>query len=529
MSASTALTGVHSHGKAATKPASRWPTILMWTALLVLLIVAIWMRLIGLGLPFDRDGYDEGVYWQSLMAMRTGNSLYGQIFYSQPPFFLLSTYPIYILFGGSLWSARLGIALVSLVGLVGAFLLGKALQGRLGAVLATLLVVADPLYLSLSQKIEAEVSSTAFSLLAVGAAYMWWESSERTEDTGGLMMAILCGIALPLGIFCKLLSLTAVAPVGLLVLARLWQYWQKQPGVAIRSVRAILVAVGTCIVVTLLVVMPFLGSYTRLAQDVISFHTQARAALINNQVHNIQIFKSFLFGTWPLVVAAAFGLLASCIRRDWRVLPLLAWLLLTMYMLWLEVPLFYRHFVALLPALIGLAILGVGNLAALANITDKGSLKSFFVRLKVAEIVTALAVVLVLVTVGLDVPQYRPYYQAANRQGSDTNNKLQIRVAHDLDTVLTPQQLVLTDGQFVAALADRNTPPSMVDTSMVRIAGGYLTQQQLINAASQPDVRAVLFFTSRLNLPQVAGFYTWVKEHYHLKYRYGPGRELWVR
>jgi hypothetical protein len=504
----------------------------MWTALLALLITAIWMRLTGLGLPFDRDGYDEGVYWQSLMAMRAGYSLYGQIFYSQPPFFLLSTYPFYILFGNSLWSARLGVALVSLVGLVGAFLLGKALRGRLGAVLATLLVVADPLYLSLSQKIEAEVSSTAFSLLAVGAAYMWWESSENREDTHGLVMAILCGIALPLGILSKLLSLTAVVPVGLLVLARLWQYWQKKPGVTIHSVRTILVAVGTSIVITLLVVVPFLGSYTRLVQDVISFHTQARAALINNQVHNIQTFKSFLFGTWPLVVAAAFGLLTSCIRRDWRVLPLLAWLLLTMYMLWLEVPLFYRHFVALLPALIGMAILGVGNLATMANIvnvTSTASQKSFFSRFKVERIVTALAFVLVLVTVGLEVPQYQPYYQAADRQGSNTNNKLQVQVAHDLNTAITPQQLVVTDGQFVAALAGRNTPPSLVDTSMVRIAGGYLTQQQLINAASQRDVRAVLFFTSRLTMPQVARFYTWVKQHYRLKYRYGPGRELWVR
>lgn len=523
MSTSTATTGVSSPGKAAARSAPRWPGIVMWAALLVLLIVAIWMRLIGLGLPFDRDGYDEGVYWQSLMAMRTGYSLYGQIFYSQPPFFLLSTYPIYVLFGGSLWAARLGIAVVSLAGVVGAFLLGKALRGRVGAVLATLLVVADPLYLSLSQKIEAEVSSTAFSLLAVGAAYMWWESS---EDTGGLVMAILCGIALPLGIFCKLLSLTAVVPVGLLVLARLWQYWQKQPGVTIRSVRAILVAVGTCIVITLLVVLPFFSSYTRLVQDVISFHTQARAALINNQVHNIQIFQSFLRGTWPLVIAAVFGLMAACIRGDWRVLPLLAWLLITMYMLWLEVPLFSRHFIALLPALMGIAIVGVGDIAELKRLKD---LFARFTASSMSGSMSLLAIMLILLTVAFNVRQYQPYYQSADTQGSPASTRLEFRVAHDLDAALTPQQLVVTDAQFIAALADRNTPPSLVDTSMVRIAGGYLTQEQLINAASQADVHAVLFFSSRLTMAQVGGFYTWVKQHYHLKYRYGAGRELWVR
>src|SRR5579864_1137185 len=104
-----------------------WQTVLFWAVVIALLVAAIAMRLYQLGLPFDRDSYDEGVYWQSLRAMAGVHMLYRDIFYSQPPFFLLSTFPGYILFGGSLWSARLGIALVSLVGLLGAFLLGKAL------------------------------------------------------------------------------------------------------------------------------------------------------------------------------------------------------------------------------------------------------------------------------------------------------------------------------------------------------------------------------------------------------------------
>src|SRR5436305_659916 len=84
----------------------------------ILIVIAIGMRLYHLDFPFDRDGYDEGVYWQTLRSISTGNTLYQQIFYSQPPFFMLSTIPGYILFGSSIWSARLGIALVSLLGLL---------------------------------------------------------------------------------------------------------------------------------------------------------------------------------------------------------------------------------------------------------------------------------------------------------------------------------------------------------------------------------------------------------------------------
>src|SRR5713101_7606872 len=188
----------------------RRQTVLRWGSVFALFVVAIGMRLYHLGLPFDRDGYDEGVYWQTLRSMSAGNTLYQHIFYSQPPFFILSTFPGYLLFGSSLWSARLAIALVSLLGLLGAFLLGMALSGRLGAIAAMLLLIVNPLYLAQSQTIEAEVSSTAFSLLAMGLAYLWWEHPEGTRS---LFYAALTGITVTLSMLCKLLSVSVLVPI----------------------------------------------------------------------------------------------------------------------------------------------------------------------------------------------------------------------------------------------------------------------------------------------------------------------------
>src|SRR5947209_10822178 len=148
MSASTTLdTGIPPEARSQKKFRLSWQTLLLYLFALAFLAVGLLMRLRDLGLTFDRDGYDEGVYWQSLRAMSTGHSLYQQIFYSQPPFFLLSIYPIYTFFGQTIWSARLGVAVMSLFGLLGALLLGKALGGRLGAVVAALLLLADPFYL----------------------------------------------------------------------------------------------------------------------------------------------------------------------------------------------------------------------------------------------------------------------------------------------------------------------------------------------------------------------------------------------
>src|SRR2546429_52804 len=198
----------------------RWQTYLFYLVLLLLLVLGIWMRLRDLGLPLDRDGYDEGVYWQSLRAMAAGHPLYQSTFYSQPPFFLLSLYPTYMLFGQTLWSARFAVALVSVFGLIGAICLGKALGGRFGAIAALLLLTVDPLYLAQSQTIQAEAPSVAFSLLCIGAAYLWWH---QPGGKTGIALAALTGFTLSLSILCKLLGFAMLIPISMLLLARLWQ------------------------------------------------------------------------------------------------------------------------------------------------------------------------------------------------------------------------------------------------------------------------------------------------------------------
>ncbi len=500
---------------AVARRAPRWQILLTWAAVVVLLALAIWMRLYNLGQPFDHDGYDEGVYWQSLRAMGAGYALYRQIFYSQPPFFLLSTYPFFALLGATLWSARFGIAMVSLVGLAGAFMLGKALQGRSGALLAMLLLVLDPLYFSMSQKIEAEVSSAALSFLALGAAYMWWENPDGTP---GLIFAALSGVALALGVLCKLYAATCIIPIGLLLLTRVWQIYSKRPATSRCSLWPVAILMLAGVVTCLALLLPFLGSLSSMFNQVVTFHTHAKAVLINSQALNKGLIRSFVLATLPLIIAAGFGLLVALLRGDWRVIPLVAWALATLFMLWEEVPLFPRHFVALIPALISLAVLGLGY---------AGQLRAGVARFNIGYVLTALALVLILVNVYADARYYPSYYRSVAEQGSNT--QFQTRVANDLRTSLKPGELVVTDGQFVAALAGRSTPPQLVDTSLVRIAGGSLTLSQLIAIASQRQVHAVLFFTHRLTMPALAGFHPWVAQHFHLKYNYGQGMELWVR
>ena len=217
------------------------------------------MRLYGLKARFDFDGYDEGVYWETLRAVRAGHSLYGEIFFSQPPFFLQSIYPFYALLGSTIAAARLGVATLSLFGLAGAYLLGRALGGRAGGIAALLIVLVAPLYLEASQRLEAEGPATTFLFLTAAAAFFWWRHPTGRKGTA---LAIACGVTLSLGTLIKLLDVTAVVPILLLVFGRVWQVRRQAPSRVAAALVPIAAGVAATIITTLIVLLPFLAPCT---------------------------------------------------------------------------------------------------------------------------------------------------------------------------------------------------------------------------------------------------------------------------
>jgi 4-amino-4-deoxy-L-arabinose transferase-like glycosyltransferase len=493
-----------------------WLTLLTYVTALLLLALATYLRLHNLGLLFDRDGYDEGVYWQSVRAMSAGHTLYSQVFYSQPPFFLLSVFPIFQLFGQTLWAARLGIVLVSLTGFVGAFLLGRTLGGRIGALCAVLLLTVDPLFLAQSQTLQAEAPSAALSFLAVGLAYAWWLTP---TGLSGILLAALCGISLILSICCKLLGVATVIPVAIIMGMQLWRVFRTNtasPELKRAVIRSVLFGVAAAILTTLAMFLPFIGVFTQLWQGMVTFHSDASHLYKAEQAQNISIMYGLL--TSIMAVTALAGIILALWRKDWRVLPLIAWLLATIIMLLLQVPLFHHHLVALIPPLIGLAVI----------IVDPKQWRQPH-EITVLKAVSLLGIILLLITMGLNAWSVKTYYAQKRTASSSVLNKQIGAVAADISARTRPDQLVITDDQFIVSVANRNTPPSLVDTSLVRAATGYVTLQQLIQEAQNPQVEAILFYTGRLNTSQLAPFHTWVVAHFHIAKNYGSGRELWVK
>jgi len=482
----------------------------------VVVTIAIAMRVYGLDGRFDYDGYDEGVYWQTLRAMSAGYGLYGRIFCSQPPVFPFSIYPFYLLFGSTIAAARAGVAALSLLGLAGAYLLGRTLAGRPGGAAALVIVVATPSYLQASQRLQAEGPAAALLFIAIATALMWWQ---RPTARNAPLLAIICGVTFTFGVLVKLLDITAIVPLLVLVLWHLWRIRREANSRVAPVLWPIVWWVIATVLALLVVLAPFLGSLPAIVQQTVAFHIAARGPAAGRDPGNIYILCHFLRANAVLSVGAALGAIVATLRRDWRIAPLVAWILVTCIVLLIQFPLFPRHAIVLVPPLVAMSALALNDLPA----ADR---TRWVMPRRGAAVLTGL---LPFVGVLAGTPSFYLYYRTLGlRIGSDETRRAAL-IAEDLRRATTPDQWVITDAQFIAGLANRDTPPWLVDTSSVRMNSGYLTVPELIQAASDQRVHAVLFATDRLAAAPLVGFHSWVAQHYYLLRTYGAATELWIR
>jgi hypothetical protein len=193
----------------------------------------------------------------------------------------------------------------------------------------------------------------------------------------------------------------------------------------------------------------------------------------------------------------------------------LAWLLAGALVLVIQRPLFDPHVLILAPPLTLLAALGGVAAVDWARSAWKVRVKG---SLLMAGTLTALGATL-LAGLWLDARQIRAdmIYDGGTRA----------QMVQALRDHATPPGIVVTDDQYVAALAGRDTPPELVDTSLVRIGTGSLTTDEVERIIQRDNVRVVLFATDRLDrLPDLR---VWVEANFQPVTNFGAGETLYMR
>ncbi|HEY1389484.1 MAG TPA: glycosyltransferase family 39 protein [Ktedonobacterales bacterium] len=447
--------------------------------------------------------YDEGVYWQSLRAMADGHPLFSSVFSSQPPLFLLSVYPFYIIFGQSLGAARIALIFFSLAAIAGTYVAGRALgHPAIGAVACLLLALA-PLYEHGAHTLQAELPSVALQIWAVACAILAMRASGRRRT----WLAVGSGVLLGCALLIKLFAIVVLVPIVLYLSVPLAQRWREKGGSLgwptrpdlWEGLRKIAPALGWLVAgligAIVVVLLPYIGQLGAAYDQVIRFHLAAAQVDSHSLGDNLQLIGTTLQDA-RLVFLAVPAIVVVVWRRMWVSAPLILWALADFVTLLRQQPLLGHHIVLLSPALA--LITGCGVYAMWHAFAEPS-------RQRLAQTVT-LVVLVVMCLAGLILNW---------NQNTAANAPIPARtlsMALALQSVSAPNEVVLSDDQYVAALANRDVPPQLVDTSAVRITSGYLTASQLEDYITRNRIHVILFASGRFDL--LPGFRDWVASRY---------------
>ena len=246
--------------------------------------------------------------------------------------------------------------------------------------------------------------------------------------------------------------------------------------------------------VIVLILLPFVGQLGTVYDQVVRFHLAAVQTMSHPLRDNLRLIDVMLL-TGPPIYIAVLAVLVIAWRRMWVSVPLIFWAVAAFVTLAQQQPLWGHHIVLLSSALA--LISGCGAFAARQAFTALGRQR--------AEL--AITLILLVLVGGAGLAINGPRNERANAPPTR-----ELEMAFALRGVSAPDEIVLSDDQYVAALANRDLPPQLVDTSGVRIMSGFLTAAQLEDFITRNRIRVILFASGFFDL--LPGFRAWVAQHY---------------
>jgi 4-amino-4-deoxy-L-arabinose transferase-like glycosyltransferase len=446
-------------------------------ALLVAVAVAVRLPLLG-GAQID---YDEGVYWESLRSMAAGHPLFSSVYSSQPPGFL-TLMSVFFAAGHSLVAARSGVLVFFAIALVATYATARSLLGAGAAIAAAALLAVDPLMLRQSVTLQADGPAVALGMVALACATAI-ATTRAPSSRRAAMLSIAAGVALALATSVKLNAVGFAVPVVLVII--LSPGGTRPPLAA--AVRRVGWMVAGVVAGAAAVLLPFAGRLHLVWSQSVGSHLTARSLQEGGLTHDMALA---LARESPFYLAALLGIAVLLWRAPRCGAMIAAWGATVAALTVTQRPLWPHHLVLAAPLV---------AIAAAAPVSLAWGRVSPRVVVGVAIGAAACLGAAGLAT-GLNAID--------NAFTADTHPG----AVAALRALTRPGDLVVTDDQFAAAAADRDTPPELVDTAYVRLDSQHVSAADVEAIARRDGVRAVYLATNRL--VRLAGLLDWVRANY---------------
>jgi len=406
---------------------------------------------------------DEGVYATTLALVEHGHPAYKDTFLSQPPAFLITVYPGYLLLGKSLPAARLTVGLYSLLGLLAMLLIGIELDNLPAALLAIgilywLPYFANQTYYFQTVTLQSDALAVAFSLVSL-ASFMRFTS--RRSVAWLSVSALFFNLAFWTKFDFFLVPCFAVG---------LWQLVSYKH-VAVREIlRAILIFSIVSAAFFLVLVVPF--GLEDIYKNVVALRLGA-----TNVFPPVMSLNNYLMNSLPLAILAALAVILMLATRDrFRspLFPMFAWVLTAFVFAYFYRPLFPHHLIMVIVPLTVFCSFAAGAL---------------FTRSTVVYPVIALAVAVVSIT------HYLVDTAGTPARIVDTQQQ---QVINLIDSVTKPGDAIVTDEGVLSSVSGRLPPPILSDLSYARILSGNLSPETFQEAVKEYRPVLIIPWNGRL-------------------------------
>lgn len=461
-----------------------------------------------LGLASGRH-YDEGVYLLSARALHEGHALFREVFSSQPPAFLEVTALALRLGGDRVESARLLILGFSLVGLAAVADLARRLGGWTAAAVAVAALATSATFLQLGHLVQAETPALATALVSLCLAL----EAPRRRRPGGWFFA--AGATMGIALLFKLFVAPLLPALAALLLLREGSGDAGSWGLDRPWSRRVFTTGLLLLAGLLLAPLASLLVYDRaeMMHQAIDFHVAKHQVYALHPVTNLSRIAGELAGE-AVTSALALGGAAALVRRA----PLTAawlglWIAGVVFALVGQTPLFWRHFVLILPPLALLAGLAVAMFSRRAPTPQPG----FLVWTAIVALLSARG--------SLTLAREGSIHAAAVEFGfAASRNAASPRLAEWLASNTVSGETVVGDDPTAIYLAGRRTAPALCDTSHARIAAGFLRDEEAIRESAGARVLVLRGGGRLLDLKRYA---SWVERNYEQP-RSAPSA-IWIR
>ncbi len=426
------------------------------TIALLILALAAALRFINIGWSFSNDGIDEGIMLERSYMVGLGHELYSDLPCDQAP---LAFY-MGALFDGDVLALRSMSAMFSLVAIAACMLAARSISGQRAMLATGLLLAVDFAFLRESRLFSLDALAGSMTAISIPFFVLYLRRGSR-------LMLFCSGLLVGLALVTKLFG--GLALVGMLVFLIVDAWGRKERRARLLDIALLLVAASLPMLRLLIALGP---------SDMIQ-------GMLLDQGH--RAFDAEM----KLSVLAYFGLLPvyalplAYARTMWgmgrEVRYLLSTSLVILAFMILQPLVFFHHMVLLSPFLAVLA----GVLAVRVISLEKGlagtrrPIISFGKVSTAGKAFSALFLASLLASAGL----------AAYGLGAQ-GEPIQQRLADMVEQRSDPGEFVITGDPLIAAIAERPTPPEVVNVAY-RV-DPELTLQDVEDAIDAYEVKVVV-------------------------------------